>query len=93
MTLYFILACKTNLVKVGIADSFDARISKLRREGPDELEVLKVVHGERSYIESFEKEIHSELKAYQSHGEWFQYCPEIIAGIIERLEKDFAVSV
>src|SRR6266404_4271275 len=86
MTLYVIRAVKTGLVKVGISDSFDARLSKLRREGPDELEVLKVYHGERDYIESLEKEIHSELKEYHSHGEWFEFHPDIIADIIRRLD-------
>ena len=83
MTLYVIRAVKTGLVKVGISDSFDARLSKLRREGPDELEVLKVFHGEREYIEGLEKEIHAELKAYHSHGEWFDFHSTIIAAIIE----------
>jgi len=93
MTLYVIRAVKTGLVKVGISDSFDARLSKLRREGPDELEVLKVFHGEREYIEGLEKEIHAELKAYHSHGEWFDFHSTIIAAIIERLENEFAVLI
>jgi len=38
MTVYVIRAVKTGLVKVGISDSFDASLSKLRRE----IEVLKV---------------------------------------------------
>jgi len=67
MTLYVIRAVKTGLVKVGISDSFDARLSKLRREGPDELEVLKVFHGEREYIEGLEKEIHAELRGLGAH--------------------------
>jgi len=94
MTLYVIRAVKTGLVKIGISDSFDARLSKLRREGPDELEVLKVFHGEREYIESLEKEIHAELRGLgvHHHFEWFEYCPEV-AAIIERLEKEFTVLV
>lgn len=89
MTLYFIRALKTGLCKVGVSDSFDARLSKLRREGPDELEVLRVFHGDSDYIEALEKEIHSELKPYHSHGEWFEHCPEIIAQILERLDAQF----
>ena len=89
MTLYIIRALKTNLVKCGISDDFSARLSKLRREGPDILEVLKVYHGERDYIETLEKEIHAELKAYHSHGEWFEFRSEIIAQILERLDVQF----
>ena len=94
MTLYVIRAVKTGLVKVGISDSFDARLSKLRREGPDELEVSKVFHGERDYIEGLEKEIHAELRGLgaQHHFEWFENCPEV-AAIVERLEKEFTVLV
>lgn len=62
MVLYFVRALKTGLVKCRMSDSFDARPSKLRREGPDELEVLKVFHGERDYVQAIEKEIHAELK-------------------------------
>ncbi len=94
MTLYVIRAVKTGLVKVGISDSLDARLSKLRREGPDEIEVLKIFHGERDYIEGLEKEIHAELRGLgvQHHFEWFEYCPEV-AAIVEQLEKEFAVLV
>jgi len=94
MTRYVIRAVKTGLVKVGISDSFDARLSKLRREGPDELERLKVFHGERDHIEGLEKEIHAELRGLgvQHHFEWFEYCPEV-AAIVEQLEKEFAVLV
>jgi len=90
MTLYVIRAVKTGLVKIGISDSFDARLSKLRREGPDELEVLKVFHGEREYIEGLEKEIHAELQGLGAHHhfEWFENCPEV-AAIIERLDAQF----
>ena len=35
-SIYFIRALKTGLVKIGISDSFDARLSKLRRENADE---------------------------------------------------------
>jgi len=61
MTLYVIRAVKTGLVKVGISDSFDARLSKLRRENADEIEVLQVFHGDVDAITELERSLHQEL--------------------------------
>src|SRR6267154_669032 len=83
MTLYFIRATKTNLVKIGISDYFDSRLSKLRREGPDELIVLKVFHGDADLIKSLEADIHFSLKGSNHHKECFQETPEVQAYLVE----------
>jgi len=60
------------LVKVGISDSFDARLSKLRRENADEIEVLQVFHGDVDAITELERSLHQELSGVNSHHEWFE---------------------
>ena len=82
MTLYFIRATKTNLIKIGISDFFDSRLSKLRRENADELIVLKVFHGEQDLIESLERELHLDLKSSNHHHEWFYDTPEVQAALV-----------
>jgi len=77
MTLYVIRAVKTGLVKVGISDSFDARLSKLRRENADEIEVLHVFHGDAATITELERSLHQELFSVNAHHEWFEDCPQV----------------
>ena|SRR5882762_8914450 len=77
MTLYVIRAVKTGLVKVGISDSFDARLSKLRRENADEIEVLQVFHGDVDAITELERSLHQELSGVNSHHEWFEDCAQV----------------
>ena len=88
MTLYIIRALKTNLVKVGISDTFDARLSKLRRENADEIEVLRVFHGDADTIMELERSLHQELSSVNAHHEWFEDCPQV-RGAIEDLDKRF----
>ena len=88
MTLYFLHALHTNLVKVGITTDFDERLRVLRSNCPDEIEVMRVFHGDRESIEAFERELHEELEPVHSHGEWFFPGPETQAAL-ERIDRQF----
>lgn len=81
MTLYFIRAVTTDLIKIGKSDFFDQRLSKLRREGPDELIVLKVLNGDSDYISALEKELHLDLKDSNHHHEWFYPTQSVMAAM------------
>ena len=62
MVLYFLHAIRTDLVKVGVSKSFDERLRVLRSNCPDEIEVLRIFHGDRDLIEALERELHKELE-------------------------------
>jgi hypothetical protein len=79
MTLYFV-KCRDK-IKIGISDTFDARISKLRRENAEEIEVLRIVHGDADTILELERSLHQELGGVKSHHEWFEDCPQVRAAI------------
>lgn len=84
MTLYFV-KCRDK-IKIGISDTFDARLSKLRRENADEIAVLRVFHGPD--MAEVEKSLHEELSGVQAHHEWFLDGPEVRAAL-ERIEREF----
>ena len=86
MTLYFV-KCRDK-IKIGISDSFDARISKLRRENAEDIEVLRIFHAEADTIMELERSLHQELSSVNVHHEWFEDCPQVRAAI-EELDKRF----
>ena len=86
MCLYFV-KCRDK-IKIGISDTFDARISKLRRENAEEIEVLRVFHGDADTITELERSLHQELSGVNSHHEWFLDCPQVREAI-EDLDKRF----
>jgi hypothetical protein len=86
MMLYFV-KCRDK-IKIGISDAFDARLSKLRRENADEIEVLRVFHGDADTIMELERCLHQELSGVNVHHEWFEDCPQVRAAI-EELDRRF----
>lgn len=88
MTLYFIHAPSVQKIKIGISDDFPARLSKLRREGPVELVVLKTFNGDRESIEELEVELDAELVHENDHHEWFRDTAEVRAAL-DRIDRQF----
>jgi hypothetical protein len=85
VTLYFV-RCRDK-IKIGISNNlFDARLSKLRRENADEIEVLRVFHGPD--MADVEKFLHEELSCVRAHHEWFFDGPEVRAAI-ETMDRRF----
>jgi len=73
--IYFILAQKTNRLKIGYSKSaseVDRRFNFLLRENADDLDLIGRISGE---IED-ERCLHSELEHIRCHNEWFDYTEE-----------------
>lgn len=79
--VYFILGATSNLIKIGVANSAEQRLSNLRAGSSEELSLLAVVlcpnRGE------LERDLHERFKRYRVRGEWFEPAPEIVTYIAE----------
>lgn len=71
--IYFILAKKTNLVKIGTTTNMKNRFSTLSTGSPYELELLYTFPGYKQK----EKELHKKFEHLRVKGEWFNYTDEI----------------
>ncbi len=67
--VYFILAKKCDLVKVGFSIQLKKRLRALRVSSPDELQLLTTLPEVPILVE---KIIHRGLAEDRSHGEWFR---------------------
>lgn len=87
--IYFILARKTNLLKIGYSKSaseVDRRFNFLLRENADDLELLGRISGE---VED-ERELHDELAEERVHNEWFEITPHSKQVLDRELKKHSA---
>ncbi len=74
--IYFILARKSNKIKIGFTrNGARRRLSAAQTYSPENLELLLEVPGEQDE----ESEIHFRLRAFRSHGEWFDFTAEVQA--------------
>lgn len=70
-SIYFILCPARNAVKIGRSINAKRRLSELRSQLFDDLELLKIIESDRSAL--LEKELHEKFKSYHIKGEWFKY--------------------
>jgi hypothetical protein len=77
--VYFIQGQTTGLIKIGVADSVEARLSMLQPASPDLLTVIGTVRCNR--YGALERELHVMFAAHRRHGEWFSPHPEILSYI------------
>jgi hypothetical protein len=89
MTLYILKAVPSGLIKIGISDQFDRRLSAIRRQNSESIEVVRTYHGDGEYIRQLEKELHEELNAIRWQCEWFYSGVEVDA-VLDRLDRDFS---
>jgi hypothetical protein len=89
LTLYFVQARPSNLIKVGITQYWDNRLSAIRRGNSEHVEVLKIFHGSDDEIRELEKELHLELAGSNDHHEWFQLSDSELQAVLDRLERQF----
>lgn len=87
--VYFVLADKTRLVKVGIAGDVKRRFYSIRSHSPDAVTLLGVV---RDGGREMERHLHALFAAKRVRGEWFHYDAEV-ESIIRRLMDDGAPSL
>jgi Meiotically up-regulated gene 113 len=75
--VYFVLAPKANMVKIGQACEIDpptARLKALQTGSPEILQVILVL----DYKPPFEEnQLHFRFRDYREHGEWFRYEGEL----------------
>lgn len=74
-SIYFILSIERSAVKIGRSVNAKRRLSELRSQLFDELELLKVVESDNPV--SLERSLHERFMAYHIKGEWFDYSNEI----------------
>ena len=82
MTVYFIEAIGTDLVKIGHAYDPVKRMANLRTGSAASLRILCTISGN----DGLESELHRRFSAHRSHGEWFHLSEEIrlfIATVLE----------
>ena len=89
MTLYILKALPSGLIKIGISDQFDRRLSAIRRQNSESIEVVRTYQGDGDYIRQLEKELHEELNAIRWQCEWFYSGPEVDS-VVSRLDRDFS---
>ena len=89
MTLYILKAVPSGLIKIGISDQFDRRLSAIRRQNSESVEVVRTYQGDGEYIRQLEKELHEELNAIRWQCEWFYSGVEVDA-VLDRLDRDFS---
>jgi hypothetical protein len=90
MTLYILKAVPSGRIKIGISDEFDKRLSAIRRQNSEAIEVLKTFSDhDADYVRQLEKDIHSELEGVRFQWEWFHAGIEVDL-VIDRLTKQFS---
>jgi hypothetical protein len=88
LTLYILKAVPSGLIKIGISEQFDRRLSAIRRQNSESVEVVRTYHGDGEYIRQLEKELHEELNAIRWQCEWFYGGSEVDC-VVSRLDRDF----
>lgn len=78
--IYFILARRSGLVKIGWSISPDLRIEALQTGSPEPLSIAHVMPG----TGQLEKFLHRKYAAYRSHGEWYRLEGELAADLLDR---------
>lgn len=75
--VYFVMAARSGLIKIGSAVDPDARIRTLQTGSPEPLILVGVTLGG----EAKERNLHRRFAADRSHGEWFHPSEELLAHI------------
>jgi hypothetical protein len=85
--VYVIRGEETNLYKIGRTKNWEQRIGDIRNSSPTPIEIIGIFHTEKDHI-ALELDIHEKFSEYRQHGEWFEFCDdileELISVIIER---------
>lgn len=79
--VYFILGETTQLIKIGVANCAEQRLSNLRTGCSEPLMLLAVVLCPKRG--DLERELHRRFAKHRVRGEWFSPAPEIITYIAE----------
>ncbi|GAI98866.1 unnamed protein product, partial [marine sediment metagenome] len=72
--VYFILDKESEAVKIGVADSPEARLNSLQAATPHKLTLIKVIEGGSLKLE---KELHQMFAESSLNNEWFRITPKL----------------
>ncbi len=73
--IYFVKAKLLNRVKIGMTNNLKRRMEGLKTDGPDELELLKIVRVNEVY--QSDSDVHALFPHLRLHGEWFELTKEL----------------
>jgi hypothetical protein len=78
--VYIVLACTTNLVKIGYCSDIKKRLGQLSTHCPVKLEILSLFYRDDRVVE---QQLHRRFARYRTRGEWFT-----LEGELFRFVKD-----
>lgn len=70
MSVYFVHAPETGLVKIGFAENPIARLGKMQVDSPSRLILLAIEHGGKAR----EAQLHEQFTDLRARGEWFRFA-------------------
>ncbi len=73
--IYFVKAKLLNRVKIGMTNNLKRRLDGLKSDGPDELELLKILRVNEVY--QSDSDVHELFPHLRVRGEWFQLTSEL----------------
>lgn len=82
--VYFVQQGLTGNIKIGYSENLKSRISTLQTSSPEKLRLLHAIPASGQQDET---RFHEMFKHKRSHGEWFEYCADIISFIEEDKEE------
>ena len=82
--VYFFVAEKTEMVKIGVSDCVISRFRRVANLSPDVLTIAGAIASTRA--KELEADLHEEFEELREHGEWFRLEGELAASI-ERLSE------
>jgi hypothetical protein len=88
LQVYFILAMKCNLIKIGSTADLPRRLYEMSTSNPDELKILGVMPGDYTT----ERTLHRTFKKFRMKGEWFAADQFILDFVEEHCSKSDAVA-
>lgn len=78
--VYFLLAWRSRLIKIGVSSDPVARMRSIQMMSPEPLELIAATRGGGAELES---RLHTMLAPLRSHGEWFHATSELLEILIE----------
>lgn len=78
--VYFVLATKTGLMKIGYAKNAWGRLSALQVGSPERLAMIGMIE---TYLPiELERSLHAHFARLRAHGEWFRLSHELVDYVV-----------
>jgi hypothetical protein len=83
--VYFVRGRTSHLIKIGRATNFGTRLSAIRSQSPESIEVLGVIEADDPV--RLEAEIHARFAVHRERGEWFRDEQRLFDGALAKLTE------